>query len=78
MQIKVVTIFCAIAATHFDNMRKGEGTVNVGKRGTPEIGGGVPFPAFHRSGDQSLANNIYFPRQISSYHLVRDIYDYVI
>ena len=78
MQIEVVTLFCAIADIYYYNMRKGEGTINAGKRGAPEIGGGVPFSAFHRSGDQSLANNIYFPRQISSYHLVRNICYYVI
>ena len=78
MQIKVVTLFRTNAAIYLYNMRKGEGTINAGKRVTAENGGGAPVPAFHRSGDQSLAKNIYFPHQISSYHLVRNICVYVI
>ena len=72
MQINVVTVHCANAVTYLYNMKKGEGTINVGKRGTLENGGGS-FTAFHRPGDQSLAKNIYFPRQLNGYHMVSQI-----
>ena len=56
-------------------MKKGEGGgVSAGKRsGSLENGGGaLPYTtaSFHRSGDQSLTKNLYFPRQLNGYHMV--------
>ena len=71
MQINVVRVYCANGVTYLNDMKKGDVTMNVGKRGTLEnVGGGTPFSAFPRPGDQSLAKNIYYPRHLNGYHMV--------